>query len=178
MYPMPFHEIAQVKKKLFHVMMDNVKAAKKVRDKLGSACGLYASYIQYDDKQGERMKQMADEMAPYLDELYALPLYNQADLVADEEADRGWEITAGNRGRLDNLRDPIPCWAVFTEGHITWDGKLSACCFDHDGRFHMGDLTQTSFMEAWNSPEFQSLRAAHLSGNVDKTVCEKCVAYN
>lgn len=172
-----FFEIAQVKKKLFKTMIQNIKNARKVRDENNLKCGIYASYIQYDGEQGVRMEGMADEMRPYLDELYALPLYNQANLVAEEEEERGWAMTAGNRGRLDNLRDPIPCWAVFQEGHITWDGKLSACCFDHDGRFHMGDLIETSFMDAWNSDKFIALREAHLKKDVTGTVCETCVAY-
>jgi radical SAM protein with 4Fe4S-binding SPASM domain len=72
----------------------------------------------------------------------------------------------------------LPCWSIFTEGHVTWDGKLSACCFDHDGRFHMGDLTKQSFMEAWNSATFTALHEAHLRRDLTGTVCESCVAYN
>jgi len=172
-----FVEIARVKKKLFHTMLSNIKDAHRVRKTHGYKCGLYASYIQYDGEQGKRMEAMAKEMEPYVDELYALPLYNQAGLVTEQEKEHGWTATAGNRGRLDALREPLPCWAVFTEGHITWDGVLSACCFDHDGRFHMGDLTSKSFMKAWNSTKFQELRAAHLKKDVTGTVCEKCVAY-
>jgi hypothetical protein len=41
----------------------------------------------------------------------------------------------------------------------------------------MGDLTQQSFMEAWNSEAFVHLREAHLRRDVTGTVCEKCVAY-
>lgn len=173
-----FRSIARVKGTMYQAMIDNIKAAHAVREKLGSKCGLYASYIAYDGEQGVRMKAVVEEMQPYLDEVYALPLYNQASLVADEEAAQGWTATAGNRGRLEAMRDPLPCWAVFTEGHITWDGKLSACCFDHDGRFHMGDLTQVSFTEAWNSEVFQALRRAHVAKDVKGTVCEKCVAYS
>jgi len=33
-----------------------------------------------------------------------------------------------------------------------------------------------SFMEAWNSREFQALRAAHLNKDVSGTGCETCVA--
>ncbi len=84
---------------------------------------------------------------------------------------------AGNIGRVGALRDPLPCWAVFTEGHITYDGKLAACCFDHDGRFDMGDLTEMSFMEAWQSATFQALRQANLNKNVAGTPCEACIAY-
>jgi radical SAM protein with 4Fe4S-binding SPASM domain len=125
----------------------------------------------------EKMNETLDELRPYLDEVYPLPLYNQADLVGGDATDKGWEVTAGNRGRWDALRDPLPCWAVFTEGHITYDGKLSACCFDHDGRFNMGDLTQRNFMSAWNSQKFQELRRAHLAEDVTGTPCEDCVAY-
>jgi MoaA/NifB/PqqE/SkfB family radical SAM enzyme len=177
-----FTKIARVKGGLFDKMRTNMMAAREIRERVaaetGHRCGLYASYIEYDGEQGERMQSAIAEVAPFMDEVYALPLYNQASLVAAEEKKQGWRPTAGNRGRAAALRDPLPCWSIFTEGHVTWDGKLSACCFDHDGRFHMGDLTQQGFMEAWHSATFQTLRAAHLRKDVKGTVCESCVAYN
>ena len=63
------------------------------------------------------------------------------------------------------------------EGNVTADGKLSACCFDANANWTMGDLNVQSFMEAWNSEKFQRLRAAHLKKDVSGTVCEQCVAY-
>lgn len=176
-----FKAIAKVKGALYGTMMENIRAVRAVRDRVqaetGHRCGLYASYIEYDGDQGARMHEVVEQIRPILDEVYALPLYSQAELVGDAQRDRGWAVTAGNRGRLAALRDPLPCWAVFTEGHITWDGKLSACCFDHDGRFHMGDLVSEGFMQAWNSPKYQALRGAHLKKDVRGTVCESCVAY-
>lgn len=176
-----FREIAQVKPKLYDQMMENIAAAYEARNKVeyetGHHCGLYASFIQYDGAQGLRMLQEVGQITPFTDEVYALPLYNQASLVTQEEIERGWQPTAGNRGRLDALRDPLPCWACFTEGHITWDGRLSACCFDHTTDFTMADLNEVSFMEGWNSEKFQVLRSAHLKKDVTGTVCESCVAY-
>ena len=177
-----FAEIAQVKTAFYRRMIENIRNARAVRDAVyeetGHHCGLYASYIEYDGDQGHRMTQALEQIRDCVDEIYALPLYNQANLVTESEKKKGWKPIVGNRGRVDALRDPLPCWAVFTEGHVTWDGKLSACCFDHDGRFHMGDLTTTSFMDAWNSPKFQQLRAAHLRHDVTGTPCETCVAYH
>ncbi|MCW0234800.1 MAG: radical SAM protein [Ferrovibrio sp.] len=172
-----FGDVAGVKPRYFEAIKTNIRAAHEVRDAAGYTCGLYASYIEYDGIQGERMQEALEEIRPYVDEIYALPLYNQADFVSGEEDVRGWSAVAGNRGRAAALRDPLPCWAVFTEGHVTWDGKLSACCFDHDGRFHMGDLTTEPFVQAWNSETFQTLRAAHLRRDVRGTVCEGCTAY-
>ena len=177
-----FKDIAKVKGALFRRMLENIEAAKAVRDRVfgqtGHRCGLYASYIEYDGDQGARMREALQQIQGCVDQIYALPLYNQANLVTDDEMKRGWQPTAGNRGRVDALRDPLPCWAVFTEAHITWDGKLSACCFDHDGRFHMGDLARAPFMQAWNSPSFQALRQAHLAKDVTGSPCESCVAYS
>ena len=62
-------------------------------------------------------------------------------------------------------------------GHITYDGRLSACCFDHDGRFDMGDLNRQTFLEAWQGERFQALRRANLDEDVRGTVCEQCIAY-
>ena len=176
-----FEAIAQVKGKLFADIETNLRAARTIRDlvyrETGHRCGLYASYIEYDGEQGNRMARAIERIAPVVDEVYALPLYNQANLVTDDEMERGWKPTAGNRGRAAALREPLPCWSVFTEGHVTWDGRLSACCFDHDGRFHMGDLNTASFMDSWQSERFQALRAAHLRRDVRGTPCETCVAF-
>jgi len=93
------------------------------------------------------------------------------------ENPRFLHISEDQRARLDAMREPLPCWSAFTEGHVTADGYLSACCFDADGRWRMGDLKRQSFMEAWNSPEFIALRRAHLKRDVTGTPCEECVAY-
>jgi radical SAM protein with 4Fe4S-binding SPASM domain len=176
-----FKSVANVKGALYHKALENIFSAKEVRDRVeketGHRCGLYASYIHYNGEQDEKMKPLVEKASLCLDEVYALPLYSQANLTGDDNKTDGWNVTAGNRGRLEALREPLPCWAVFTEGHITWDGHLSACCFDHDGRFNMGDLTNTKFMDAWNSDKFKALRKANLEKNVKGTACEKCVAY-
>lgn len=174
-----FENIARVKGSLFNDIEVNLRTASALRDQVyretGHRCGLYASYIEYDGEQGRRMARSIERIAPLVDEVYALPLYNQASLVTEQEVDQGWKPTAGNRGRVGALREPLPCWSVFTEGHVTWDGKLSACCFDHDGRFHMGDLNTAEFMECWQSDRFRALRSAHLRRDVRGTPCETCI---
>ncbi len=172
-----FSDIARVKESLWGDILDNVRSTARIRDEGNYDCGVYASYIKYDGEQGERMKAVVAEFEPLLDQVYSLPLYSQADLVSVAENEKGWTISGGNPGRADNMRDPVPCWSLFTEARVTYDGFLSACCFDHDGRFRMGDLKTQPFMEAWHGREFQDLRTAHLSGDVRETVCSACVSY-
>lgn len=173
-----FSKVMGISAKYFGKALDNIKTARRVRDENGYQCGIYASSIKYDGEQQEKMEALLDEkVRPYVDQHYWLPLYSMGSIATQREAELGYRPTAGNQGRLDNMRDPLPCWSAFTEGHITADGKLSACCFDADSRWSMGDLNRLTFMQAWNSEEFQKLRAAHLRKDVTGTVCEQCVAY-
>lgn len=170
-----FRQIAQVNPKLYESALANIAAAKKVRDEGGYQCGIYASSIKFDGEQGEKMQRIIDQhVLGHVDEFYWLPLYGMSG--ASKAA--GWKPQPGNPGRLDNMRPPLPCWAAFTEGHITATGKLAACCFGKgaDGDLVMADLNEVSFEQGWNSPEFQRLRQAHLSNDLRGTGCESCMA--
>lgn len=173
-----FEDVMGVKAKLNHRAMANIAAAAKVREEGRYACGLYSSSIKYDGEQQEKMERViAESVAPYVDEHYYLPLYSMGSQATQREAELGYRPTAGNQGRLDALREPLPCWSAFTEGHVTASGGLSACCFDADSRWQMGDLYEQPFMDAWNSDKFVALRQAHLNKDVTGTVCGECVAY-
>lgn len=173
-----FREVMGVKPKLYDQAFENIRLAKEVRDSGNYKCGLYSSSIKYDGNQQKKMVALLEEkVLPYVDEHYWLPLYSMGSVAADREAELGYRPTAGNQGRLEALRPPLPCWSAFTEGHVRADGGLSLCCFDADGRFVVGDLTKESFMDAWNSKKFQVIREAHLKKDLSGTVCEECVAY-
>jgi len=173
-----FEHIMGVSGRLFRHALDNIKAAHEVRARGGYKTGLYASSIRYDGEQQEKMERLlAERIRPHVDQHYWLPLYSMGAFATQREEQLGYRPTAGNQGRIGALREPLPCWSAFTEGHVTAEGKLSACCFDATANWTMGDLTKVSFMDAWNSKPFVALRAAHLKKDVTGTVCEKCVAY-
>ena len=172
--PTQLKEVAQVSDKNWSRSIDNLKQARLLRDGNGFKCGLYASSIAFDGAQGERMKEVVKEIEPYVDEFYWLPLYGMSGAAKAI----GWKPQPGNPGRLDAMRQPLPCWAAFTEAHITASGKLAACCFGTGSQddLVMADLNQVSFKEGWNSLPFQALRKAHLSKDVSGTACSTCAA--
>jgi Radical SAM superfamily/Iron-sulfur cluster-binding domain len=66
-----------------------------------------------------------------------------------------------------------PCyrpWLTFT---VLWDGRVSLCCADFDGRTVLGDLNSSSIRETWNSEPYRNVRRQHLeSGGPD--ICRSC----
>lgn len=172
--PAQLQEVAQVSPRNFDRALSSIREARRIRDAHGFKTKLYASSIAFDGKQGELMRDVAAQIKPLVDEHYWLPLYGMSGAAVAA----GWTPKPGNPGRLDNMRDPLPCWACFTEGHITKDGLLAACCFGDgiDGGLVMADLKEVDFMTGWNSPAFQDLRAAHLAMDVSQTPCAHCAA--
>ena len=173
-----FKTVMGVKPRLYEDALNNLKSAKQIRDRLGFETKIYASSIKYDGEQQKEMEKLLEERVyPWVDEHYWLPLYSMGSMATQREKELGYKPTAGNQGRLGNLRDPLPCWSTFSEGHVTASGSLSACCFDADERWSMADLNKVSFMTGWNSESFVKLREAHLKKDVKGTPCEECVAY-
>jgi len=172
-----FEKVMGVSGKLFYRALDNIRAAWELRK--DHKTGLYASSIRYDGAQQSKMESLLGErVTPYVDAHYWLPLYSMGAFATEREAKLGYRPTAGNQGRLEALREPLPCWSAFTEGHVTAEGNLSACCFDATAHWTMGDLNTQAFMDAWNAPAFVKLREAHLKKDVRGTVCESCLAYS
>lgn len=169
-----FEEVANVGSHLYKKALSNLKEARRVRDEGNYKCGIYASSIAFDGEQGVKMQRIVEEIRPYVDEHYWLPLYGMSGAAKAH----GWKPQPGNPGRLDAMREPLPCWAVFTEGHITARGELAACCFGNglSGELVMADLNKVDFMTGWNSKEYQDLRAAHLRKDVSETACRDCAA--
>jgi MoaA/NifB/PqqE/SkfB family radical SAM enzyme len=66
-----------------------------------------------------------------------------------------------------------PCyrpWLTFT---VLWDGRVSLCCADFDGKIILGDLNTSSIREIWNAEPYRDARRQHLeSGGPD--ICRAC----
>ncbi|HZB25431.1 MAG TPA: radical SAM/SPASM domain-containing protein [Vicinamibacterales bacterium] len=66
-----------------------------------------------------------------------------------------------------------PCyrpWLTFT---VLWDGRVSLCCADFDGRTILGNLNTSTIREVWNAEPYVQARRAHLeSGGPD--ICRSC----
>ena len=166
-----FQELTGSRPFLFHAAVGNIKLAWELRNAVNASTRLYASSILYNPEQKVRMEPLLhSRILPYVDDHYWLPLYN----MSESGANVGQPLP-GNPGRIDNPVPPVPCWNIFTSSHVLSDGRMTACPFDSTGKWTMGDLNRQSFMEVWHSSPFRALRRAHLSGDISRTPCSKCV---
>ena len=78
---------------------------------------------------------------------------------------------AGTLNRESDVN--YPCyrpWLTFT---VLWDGRVSLCCADFDGRHILGDLNSSTIKDIWNAEPYVQTRRAHLeSGGPD--ICQSC----
>lgn len=125
----------------------------------------------YMEEHREELEGLRARMSRYVDDFYFLPLYNQAGHVGGKQ----YTKIVGNPGRFENMVSPVPCWALFNASKITWDGKLTMCCFDHDTRFEVADLNTSSLLEAWQHPKFVALRNRHLNKELSGSLCARCL---
>jgi MoaA/NifB/PqqE/SkfB family radical SAM enzyme len=173
-----FKKVVRVSERLFYKALANLKAVREMRDRMSYKTRLYASSIKYDGEQQKHMDAFLNEhVIPYVDQHYWLPLYTFGAMTNEITEGMDYKPTPGNMGRLGALRDPLPCWCVFTEGHVCADGMLSACGFDATSQYTVADLNKVSFMDGWHSATFRELRKAHINKDVTGTVCEDCALY-
>ncbi|MGD0709762.1 MAG: radical SAM/SPASM domain-containing protein [Bacteroidales bacterium] len=66
------------------------------------------------------------------------------------------------------------CLRMWRSVVITWDGKVSPCCFDKDAQHQLGDLNKSSFKEIWNGYNYNSFRKEILTNRKGIDICCNC----
>lgn len=81
---------------------------------------------------------------------------------------------SGNNGN-GNAR-PRPCFYIWRQHDIFWDGSVSLCCMDTDKEFpDAGNFHEQSLEEIWNGEFFQGIRRKHVEGRAHEiNLCRVC----
>ena len=152
----------------FDRSLENLRAAWEFRG-TRQRPRIYASTVQMPGRERE-YEQARILIEPYVDQHYPLRLYGQQSLAPDGQ------VVPASPSERRRIEDMLPCWPLFTEPHISFDGFMSACYCDHDPRLYMADVKTMSVLDAWHADKFATLRQHHLAGDVRGTVCGNCVA--
>lgn len=84
----------------------------------------------------------------------------------------------GLKNKFNNFAVALPCYWLWRNPHIKWDGIMVPCCQDVNAVYNLGDLKTSSLVDSWNSQLMQDLRQAHLKGRRQElSLCRDCNMY-
>ena len=156
----------------FDQVISNLKYAWQYRGERKKP-SIYASSSFDPTNKGEYEK-IHFIIKPYVDQHYPLTLYGKRKIVSVNG-----ELCIVNTPteEMRKVESMLPCWPLFTEPHITYNGYMGICNCDLDEKFHISDLNKMSLIEAWHSEKYVALRKQHILKDVKGTVCENCIAF-
>jgi len=135
-------------------VLDNIRTLVRVRDENPRRRPkLILSFV----RQGNTVDENAfiQEWRGIADKIHVTDLHNWAGTLNTESDVR------------------YPCyrpWLTFT---VLWDGRVSLCCADFDGRHILGDLRTSTIAEIWNGPAYRDVRRQHLESGGPE-ICRSC----
>jgi len=99
-----------------------------------------------------------------------LSLYDHISVV------RRGEVTMTDLAGLARRPDEeVICTEPFDRMIIKWDGRVSGCCADYDGKMLIGDVARQSVADVWNGEEAERLRRlVRARRYVELPLCRTC----
>ena len=149
------------------IVEENVKRLVALKKKLQSKTPLaVVKIIQTPDTQ--------NEIKPFIHKWNGI-----ADFVEIGEY-HNWDGTVNgsnqsNPNKLSNGINRYPCTFLWYNPVIFWDGRVTTCCVDYQGKGVIGDIKENTLAEIWQGDTLQKIRKAHLEGQYSTIpLCSKC----
>jgi len=135
-------------------VIQNVKTLARLRNESGlTHPKLILSFVRQNNSAEEA--NFIKEWSQVADKIHITDLHNWA-------------------GTLNAKSDvQFPCYRLWLTFTVLWDGRVSMCCADFDGRHVFGDLKSQTIAEVWNSPLYRAARRQHLESGGPE-ICRSC----
>jgi sulfatase maturation enzyme AslB (radical SAM superfamily) len=138
----------------YDTVIGNVRTLARLRDESGRRRPrLILSFVRQDNSADEQA--FIEEWSRVADKIHITDLHNWAGTLHDRS----------------NVR--YPCYRLWLTFTVLWDGRVSLCCADYDGRNVLGDLRSSTIARIWNSPAYRAARRQHLESGGPE-ICRSC----
>ncbi len=138
----------------YDTVIDNIRTLARLRKEMGKKRPkLILSFVRQGNTADEQA--FIDEWSQVADKIHVTDLHN-------------W---AGTLNSTSDVR--FPCYRIWLTFTVLWDGRVSLCCADFDGRHVLGDLRTSTIQEIWNSPIYRSVRRQQLQDGGPE-ICRTC----
>jgi len=132
----------------------NIRTLARLRNESGRTHPkLILSFVRQDNSADEQA--FIAEWSRIADKIHITDLHN-------------WAGTLNDRTTVQ-----FPCYRLWLTFTVLWDGRVSMCCADFDGRHVFGDLRTQTIAEVWNSPLYRAARRQHLEDG-GPGICRSC----
>jgi radical SAM protein with 4Fe4S-binding SPASM domain len=132
--------------------------------------------VRPNEHQIEDVLQLGKELGVQEVRLKTAQVYdfeNGNSLIPEQEKYARYRRMANGKWRLKNKLSNH-CWRMWQGCVFTWDGRILPCCFDKDGSFSLGDLTEQTFLRAWKGKKYRHFRQTVFSGRDQLEICKNC----
>lgn len=138
----------------YDAVIGNVRTLVRLRERSGrKRPRLILSFVRQDNSADEQA--FIREWSQVADKIHITDLHNWAGTLHDRS----------------NVR--YPCYRMWLTLTVLWDGRVSLCCADYDGRNILGDLRTSTIAEIWNNRAYRAVRRQHLESGGPE-ICRTC----
>ncbi|MFH1490393.1 MAG: radical SAM protein, partial [Pseudomonadota bacterium] len=104
---------------------------------------------------------------------------NKWESIADSVSftpTRDWAGQMPGISTIEKRDKKFPCFLLWHQFYVLWDGSVTFCSIDFDGRHVLGNVRQQSLESLWTGKVMESLREQHLQGKMnDHKLCGNCI---
>jgi len=134
---------------------------------------IYSAITRQNVAELPRMKELYE---PYCDEYMQNKMTNPLNMLDGcKMLYNETDIT----GELNYYKPTAPCPLLFRKIYVSAEGNLCICPDTLTSvnaiATSIADLNEMSLKDAYHSKAFKTLRDKHLSGNIENTICNRCI---
>lgn len=138
----------------YETVVGNIRTLARLRRDMGRRRPkLILSFVRQSDSADEQ--NFIREWSQIADKIHITDMHN-------------WAGTLNTRSDVQ-----FPCYRLWLTFTVLWDGRVSLCCADFDGRHILGDLRTSTIEEIWNGPAYRAVRRQQLE-NGGPEICRSC----
>ena len=135
----------------YSAIKNNILLLKKIRDAKKSSLKIDISMVIFEDTEQE-VERFFSEWKPLVDRVQVIPVFTAME-------------------RKSPCRELWRGIAV-----VLWDGKVTVCCADYDGRMFYGNANEQRLVDIWNGQRMRRLRREHRQRKFSG-ICKNCGEY-
>lgn len=100
------------------------------------------------------------------DEIRFMPLFNLGSVENDY---------VKKESIVSFKNDKYPCFKLWANMHILFNGDVSVCCVDYDHKLIIGNVNNRTLLDLWNSSAYMNYRKLNREGGINKIkFCNNC----